>query len=228
MTEKRILIVEDDSSLGLTLVEVLEKEGYTADLAQSLADAYLKLKEDRCELAIVDINLPDGSGISLAETLVAEKKQVPIIILTALDTAERRLQGFELGIEDFIPKPFHLKEFLLRVQKVLSSRHLARTITLGEIIIDLDRRQVSINGRQGVVLSKKDLDLLLLLIRSAPKVVSRLDIAKQVWGTQSEEPPRTIDNSIVRIRQALGDSTSVEIRSVRGEGYQWIEGELKR
>ncbi|HEX4924864.1 MAG TPA: response regulator, partial [Bdellovibrionales bacterium] len=117
---KHLLLVEDDPSLGATLQERLEKEGYSVAWAQSRAEAESAFARKPPDLVILDVGLPDGSGFDLAK-LIKKKSVVPFIFVTAMTTAEYRLEGFEIGAEEYIPKPFHLKELLLRVKHVLDN-----------------------------------------------------------------------------------------------------------
>src|SRR5437762_10358972 len=112
---KRLLLVEDDRSLGATLAERLEREKYEVYWAQTQQRALKKLSEGLWDLVILDIGLPDGSGFELARH-IKESTSLPIMFMTALSTAEHRLEGFEIGAEEFLPKPFHLRELLLRVR----------------------------------------------------------------------------------------------------------------
>ena len=117
---KRILFVEDDIGLGETLNERLQKEKYEVDWCRSIGEASKRLKEKKFHLVILDLGLPDGSGFDLAK-LIREKSAMPIVFMTAMNTAENRLEGYELGAEEFIPKPFHLKELLMRVKHVFDN-----------------------------------------------------------------------------------------------------------
>src|SRR5689334_221910 len=114
---KHLLLVEDDSSLGATLQERLEKEGYSVDWATTQNEAISFLKSRAPDLVILDVGLPDGSGFDLAKKIKSESL-VPFIFVTAMTNAEYRLEGYEIGAEEYIPKPFHLKELLIRVKHV--------------------------------------------------------------------------------------------------------------
>jgi DNA-binding response OmpR family regulator len=220
---RKLLLVEDDFSLGETLKERLQKEGYQVKWSVSLSQARVHVKADAFDLIILDVNLPDGSGFTFAREVRAAKP-TPFIFVTAMNSAEHRLEGYEIGAEEFIPKPFHLKELLLRVRHVLDTHPPSdgTQVRLGEILIDFDARAVISEKGEKEFLATRDFQLLRLLIESAPRVVSRDEILDQVWGEDRFPSQRTVDNSIVRLRQVLGDSGAKVIRSVRGVGYQWV------
>jgi len=215
----RVLLVEDDVSLGRTLAERLERESLTVEWAQTIADARSKLAAGPWDLAIVDVKLPDGSGFGLARQIKKEST-VPVMFMTALNSAENRLEGFEIGADEYLPKPFHLKEFLIRVRHVLSRRQVTHSLQCGDVSIDLDAMAVDAGG-QRVFLQVRDFRVLKLLIEAAPRAVDRSVILDQIWGADQFPTPRAVDNAIVRLRQALKDDDGRLIRSVRGVGYQW-------
>jgi two-component system, OmpR family, phosphate regulon response regulator PhoB len=218
---KRLLLIEDDPTLGVTLKERLENENYSVKWASSAADARNLLKETLWDLVIFDVGLPDGSGFDLAAEW---RGKAPFLFVTALSDAEHRLRGFELGAEEYIPKPFHLKELLLRVKHVLENHSRKRVIQGGAVEIDLDA--LAIRTLDGKVhrLPIKDFQLLTLLVEKAPKVVSRDEILDTIWSADHLGNQRTIDNAIVRLRAYFPANP---IRSIRGVGYQWAPEDTK-
>jgi DNA-binding response OmpR family regulator len=216
----RVLLVEDDVSLGRTLAERLERESLAVEWAQTIADARSKLAAGPWDLAIVDVKLPDGSGFGLARQIKREST-VPVMFMTALNSAENRLEGFEIGADEYLPKPFHLKEFLIRVRHVLARRQAGHSLRCGALVIDLDAMAVEDAKGERVFLQVRDSRLLKMLIEAAPKAVDRSVILDQIWGEDQFPTPRAVDNAIVRLRQALKDDDGRLIRSVRGVGYQW-------
>lgn len=237
-TSARILLVEDDESLGATLAERLSREGYEPHWVKTRAEALLwcgydvdgkRKSSPQIDLAILDVGLPDGSGLDLARD-IRLVSQLPIIFLTAMSSPEYRLEGFELGAEDYIPKPFHLKELLLRIQRVLpapedagaaSHQRVRGDPTRGLFVLNRDAFTVTLPDRRVVQPTTRDFGLLCLLVDASPRVLSRDEIIKLLWGSESDPSPRTIDNAIVRLRQLLGGGAAEAIRSVRGIGYQF-------
>ncbi|MGZ5278815.1 MAG: response regulator transcription factor [Pseudobdellovibrionaceae bacterium] len=217
---KKILLVEDDRTLGEVLKTELSKE-YFVSWSRSKAEAFEQLKKERFELLILDIGLPDGNGFEIAESFKGPTKP-QFLFLTAQNEPEVRLRGFEAGAEDFIPKPFHLKEVLLRVSHVLKAHVIAPVIELPEASVHLN--SFSIHWKNGKIEYPpvKDMVILKLLFERSPAAVSRDEIINLVWGEDKELSHRTIDNAVLRLRQALKDHEEQWIRSVRGIGYQWV------
>jgi DNA-binding response OmpR family regulator len=213
-------LVEDDASLGRTLAERLEKERLTVEWVQTLGDAKRLLDASDWDLAILDVMLPDGSGFALARD-IRKKTTIPIMFMTALNSAENRLEGFEIGADEYLPKPFHLKEFMIRVHHVLDRPRATRTLRVNGVLIDLDAMSVERPTGAKTFLQVKDHGVLQMLIDAAPRVVDRSEILERVWGEDQFPSTRAVDNSIVRLRQALNDEDGRVIRSVRSVGYQW-------
>lgn len=227
---KKLLLVEDDESLGATLQERLQKEGYAVEWARSLREARAKTESTTFGLVILDVGLPDGTGTEFAKEL-RKRTPTPFIFVTARNSAEDRLEGYEIGAEEYIPKPFHLKELLLRVKHVLEEhgeepataikrkfRCLGRTI-------DLDAMAIETADGKREFLAARDHRLLEFLVAAAPRVVSRDEILNEIWGEEKFPSSRTVDNAMVRLRQAIGDRDGAVIRSVRSVGYQWVNSE---
>ncbi len=217
----KILLVEDDESLGATLKSRLQMEGYVVVLVRTVKDAKKEFMNSGVDLMIVDIGLPDGSGLEFTRS-VRYESNTPFIFLTAMNSPDFRLEGFEIGADDYIPKPFHLQELLLRIKRVLESRKVPNVLQLGEFSVNLDTGIVTNSNGDKETLIKRDVELFKLLYRLAPKVVSREEILKELWAGQ-DVTERTIDNAIVRIRKVLGLEKSTRLKSVRGVGYQWNE-----
>ena len=228
---RKILLVEDDSSLGETLTERLTKEYinqyevHWRNTFQSAWEFISKFGNDESgktssiDLVIFDVGLPDGDGFELAKKMRTISKAL-FIFLTAQAEAENRLKGFELGAEEFIPKPFHLKELLLRVRHVLDAHAPLHEVKLKTCEISFSTQTVKKNDGTIDFLPPTDIKVLQMLIDRAPQVLSRDEIINEVWGVDSNPSFRTIDNIIVRLRQSLNNESY--IRSVRGIGYQWV------
>ena len=218
----RLLLVEDDRSLGATLQERLAREGYEVLWVETRQRAVEELQGAWWDLIVLDVGLPDGSGFDLARHIKAHLA-APVIFMTALSSAENRLEGFEIGAEEFIPKPFQLRELLLRVKHVLDTHAVRPEIHCNQRRIDLNARAIVQPAGQREYPPARDFQLLQLLIVSAPRVISRDEILDELWGQDRLPNQRTVDNMIVRLRQSLGDAEGRFIRSVRGVGYQWSE-----
>lgn len=223
----RILLLEDDSGLSATLLERLQIEGYQTVLATTKAQAQAEFESAKSsggfDLLLLDVGLPDGSGLDFARD-VRLSSAVPIVFLSAMNSAGHRLEGFEIGAEDYIPKPFHLKELLLRIKKVFSRATLQGLISFGTFAVDFEGRSLtSSDSAEPLFFGAKDFDVLRYLIESYPRVISRQELLKNVWREGDEsQSGRTVDNTIVRLRQHLRPFSEDCIRSVRGIGYQWM------
>nr|BFD60917.1 response regulator transcription factor [Bdellovibrio sp. CKG001]BFD68526.1 response regulator transcription factor [Bdellovibrio sp. HAGR004] len=217
---RKILLVEDDISLGETLNERLKRD-YDVAWAKNLSEAWsLFSKTKDFDLAILDVGLPDGSGFELAAK-IRQTSPILFLFLTAQADAESRLKGFELGAEEYIPKPFHLKELLIRVKHVLDAHAPTRELQLETCTVNFTQMSVTKKTGQIEYPPVTDLKILQLLIEKSPRVLSRDEIMNEIWGVDKNPSHRTIDNIIVRLRQLLGDDGEKHIRSVRGVGYQW-------
>lgn len=221
-----ILLVEDDRSMGPTLKERLELESYTVALTPSLGAAKQSYSSKKPDIVILDIGLPDGSGFSFAEEIIQTREHPPFIFLTALAGAPERLKGYELGASEFIPKPFHLKELLIRIAKVVST--LKEKSTNNDVVhfngytINFRGFEIISPGGEVLFLGARDCGLLALLISEKQRVVSRDEILDRIWGEEKFPTNRTIDNAIVRLRAALGEKGVEAIKSIRSVGYRWM------
>lgn len=216
----RVLLIEDEPSLGRTLSERLQKENLDVTWVQTVAAAEAALGTGQWDLAVVDVQLPDGSGFGLAR-LIKRSSLTPVMFMTALNSAENRLEGFEIGADEYLPKPFHLKEFILRVRHVLATQRVPEVLQVRGRQIDLGALSVTQVDGTKVFLQVRDARVLKLLVAAAPNAVDRSEILDRVWGHEQFPTARAVDNAIVRIRQALQDEDGELIRSVRSIGYQW-------
>src|SRR5262245_46494583 len=177
----RVLLVEDDQSLGRVLTERLEKERLDVSWVQTIAAAEAELERDAWDLAILDVKLPDGSGFGLARQ-IKRTSLVPLMFMTALNSAENRLEGFEIGAGEYLPKPCHLKEFILRVRHVLTTQRVPEEVRTHGRVIDLRALSVVGPGGERTFLQVRDGRVLRLLIAASPAVVNRSEIPDRVWG----------------------------------------------
>lgn len=225
----RLLVVEDEKNVGSTLVERLEKEGYQVAWVKTFEEAKLYAESREFELALLDVGLPDGSGFDVAKILKQRSSQTAIIFLTAWGTPEDRIKGLELGAEDYVVKPFHFKELLLRIQNVLkrtsflieSALTLSEPVLMGKANVWFSRFEIETNGLKSQ-LTHKECALLRYLFDHKGKVLSRDEILNHVWGEEEYPTARTVDNFIVKLRRfiELDPNEPVIIKSVRGVGYQ--------
>lgn len=218
----KVLIVEDDDSLGSTLRTFLRDEGYNVDLAQSLEEARGKTFDDY-ELMILDWMLPDGQGIDFLRTIRGEGVKLPVIMLTARTEVIDKVVGLESGADDYLTKPFEPRELAARIRVQL--RHSSERgvvddenvkVKLGELAIDKERREVTYQGKI-VEFTKMEYEFLVLLADSPNRAFSREEILNKVWGYENYPSTRTVDTHVLQIRQKLYDEL---IETVRGVGYR--------
>jgi two-component system, OmpR family, alkaline phosphatase synthesis response regulator PhoP len=227
----KVLVVEDEKNVGLTLVERLRKENFEVTWATSAQEAQTEIEAQNFDLSLMDVGLPDGTGFGVAAFLRARHPQCAIIFLTAFGNPEDRVRGLELGAEDYIVKPFHLKELILRIQNGLKrAKFLAQSapaqpevVELGKAKVHLSRFQAEVDG-QIVSLTHKEVALLQLLLERRGQVVSRDEILNQVWSENEFPTTRTVDNFILRLRKLVEPSPEEPqvIKSIRGVGYQLL------
>ncbi len=228
-----LLLLEDEVNVGSTVKDRLQMEGYQVSWAQTLADAKNILESTSISLALLDVNVPDGSGFDLGRLIRQKHPEVVIVFLTAAGTTEDRIHGLELGAEDYIVKPFNFKELLLRIQNaskrlkyIQESSPQVGEIKIGRAIVHFKQYEI-VSGGQKFNLSHKECALLKLLYEKRGEVVSRDEILNVVWSEDEYPTPRTIDNFILKLRKWIEPDPNepTTIRSVRGVGYL-IEREL--
>lgn len=226
MSELSVLIVEDEANLGQTLRDYLRAKKFNVDLAVNCYDARIKFSEIAPAIVIMDIGLPDGDGITLAREFRAKRKDCVLLFCTALNDPSLRVEGLELGAEDYITKPFELKELTLRLDRILKSRQLSKhnpdEYKFGALIFWPKRFEIQ--DGEGIItsLGQKECAILELLIQKKNEVVARDAMIESIWGENSFPTNRTIDNYIVKLRKwADSDPTgSIQITNVRGIGYK--------
>ena len=210
MNDYRILVVDDEEDLCEILKFNLENEGYEVDTANSAEEA-LKMNISSYHLLLLDVMMGEISGFKMANLLKKDKKtaQVPIIFITAKDTENDTVTGFNLGADDYISKPFSLREVIARVKAVLRRTATSDTEKAPEqlcyqsLVIDITKKKVSIDGEE-VPLTKKEFEILFLLLQNKGRVFSREDILSRIWSDEVYVLDRTIDVNITRFGKKIG------------------------
>jgi two-component system alkaline phosphatase synthesis response regulator PhoP len=226
MSDLPLLLVEDEPNLGKTLRDYLRSKKYKVELAITCAEAREKFKSLVPAIAILDIGLPDGSGIDLAREFRKERKDCVLLFCTALNDPYLRVEGLELGAEDYITKPFELKELTLRLDRILRSReftlHNPDEMHFGKLIFWPKRFEIQDGAGETSSLGQKECAILELFLERKNEVVSRDEMIESIWGENSFPTNRTIDNYIVKLRKWSESDVSgfVRITSVRGIGYK--------
>ncbi len=224
MATERILVVEDDPDILELVVHSLRKAGFRPFGAKNGAEALSILADERIDLAVLDVMLPDLSGTEICRRMRESErhKAVPIIFLTARTEEHDRIYGFSVGADDYVAKPFSPRELLARVQAILrrtTGSISGERIAVGDLEVDLDRRQVRIS-EVVVNLTYKEFEVLKALVVAKGRAVERMHLLEEVWGMESTSGPRSVDVAITRLREKLG-SYSRCVHTVTGLGYQW-------
>jgi len=221
----RVLVVEDDPNLRLTLVDNLEEEGYAVEAASTLAEARAKWKATGFDVVVLDIMLPDGDGYSLCRELRQAGTSSRVLMLTARTLEDDAVRGFDAGADDYVAKPYRLRELLARI-RVLARRGAAappeQVLSFDRFRVDLSSRRLLDASGQPLELTRTEFDLLVYLLRNAGKALTRDQILSSVWGEDTVVDAHTVDNFVSNLRKKLewNSGSRFEIRSVRGVGYR--------
>jgi len=214
----RILVVDDDAPTRELLARSLGRAGHAAPTAASCQEAEAIVRGEHFDVLVLDVMLPDGSGLDLCRALRQQRVKTPILLLTAQGAVGDRVAGLNAGADDYLPKPFAVSELVARV-RALGRRGGLReeVVVVGEVEIDLGGHRVLLAGKS-VEMTARELAILETLARNQRQVVSRDQILESVWGTVSESKANTLDVLMARIRRKLGGA-SAPIRTVRNLGY---------
>jgi two-component system phosphate regulon response regulator PhoB len=226
---QRILVVDDEPDVTELLKYKFEQEGYRCQVLNDPLLFASTARDFEPEIMIFDIMMPELSGLQLCRMARADPllKHVPIIFLTARGEAEDRIQGLEIGAEDYLPKPFNMKELSIRVGKLLArSATVSETtkstrIEISGVVIDEDCHQLSIDGAE-VILTATEFRLLKLLMERKGRVQSRDHLLVAVWNYDTDIETRTVDTHVRRVREKLGPYAHL-IETVRGVGYRAVD-----
>ena len=228
----KILLVEDEESLAVGLEYNLSEEGYDVTIAYNSEDALKFFNQNDYDLIILDIMLSyHDDGFKVARKIRDKSLQIPILMLTARNTADDVVRGLEIGADDYITKPFHLKELLLRVKRILSRKKWYRPVTSEQPFYRFGNNEINFEdltckaGDQKIRLTKREAMVLKYLIDNQGKIISRDELLENVWGLSSLIETRTVDNFIARLRKYFEPSPSqpIFIKSVRSAGYMFVK-----
>lgn len=222
----KILLVEDERAMQEVVRRSLEKERYVVEVADSCLFAMRKVSAYTYDCILLDIMLPDGSGLQLLEHLKKMQKQEHVIILSAKDSLDDKVTGLELGADDYLPKPFHLAELHARIRSVIrrGQRGGEMNITVGNLTIDPDKHRASV-GEKVLDLSRKEYDILLYFVNRRGHLVKKEVLAEAVWGDDIDQADNFdfIYAQLKNLRRKLSAAgADVEIKTVYGFGYKLI------
>jgi len=217
----RILLVEDDPVLGKGLKLNLELEGFAVDWLEDLRSATAAYGDGKFDLTIMDLGLPDGSGLELCRSIRARNSQAPILILTAKTDEDSVVEGLNAGANDYVKKPFSQKELLARIQSLLRQKRTNdQTAQYGKLTMNLDQRKVRYGDRE-IAVNRREFDILLHFVRNAEAVVTRESLLSKL-DKDGEIFDRTIDSHVSHVRSRLrkAGASDIQINSVYGVGYR--------
>jgi DNA-binding response OmpR family regulator len=226
----RVLVVEDEAKLADSLARGLRQAAHAVDTVGRLADARSKLDLERYDAVILDVNMPDGSGFDLAAELRRRAQPVPILMLTARDTVEDRVQGLDSGADDYLVKPFAFDELLARLRALQRRAPDSRapTLELGDLVVDPSSR-IATRAGQVLELTTTEFALLEYLVRHAGEVCGRAAISQAVWDENYDPFSNIIDVYVSRLRRKLDTPGLVPlIHTIRGAGYTLDAGRGQR
>jgi len=223
----KVLIIEDEESLQRSIQQYLNAEGGICDCCSTFDSAYQKLSIYNYDCILLDLTLPDGEGLELLRYLKKLNKTDGVLIISARDAIDQRIEGLQLGADDYLVKPFHLSELNARIMAIVRRRNFAgkNLVVFREIEIDLNARQVKING-QILYLTRKEFDLLLYFIANNGKVISKAAAATHIWGDDADMADSFdfIYTHIKNMRKKLTDAGSKDyFHSIYGIGYKFAD-----
>jgi two-component system alkaline phosphatase synthesis response regulator PhoP len=220
----RILIVEDDPAILAGLEEKLRREGHEPLTAADGEAARQMLAGERLDLVVLDLMLPKLDGLSVLKWLRRKSKSLPVLILSAKGLEDDKVEGLRAGADDYLAKPFGLKELMARVDALLRrSRGPAEKLTFADVTLDLNQRTVR-RGKREIELSRKEADLLFFLARHPGRAVSRDEILEAVWGVFASSAVRAVDFHILNLRRKLEPDPTAprHILTRHGRGYELL------
>ncbi|MDD3405165.1 MAG: response regulator transcription factor [Paludibacteraceae bacterium] len=226
MEKLKILLCEDDESLGMLLNEYLQAKGFDATLFPDGEAGYKAFTSDSYDLCILDVMMPKKDGFSLAQDIRKLNSNVPIVFLTAKTLKEDVLEGFKIGADDYVMKPFSMEELLFRIDAILrrisiKKSRVTNDYKLGKFTFDTQKQLLIINGKT-VKLTTKECELLTLLAQNANNILERNYALKTIWVEDNYFNARSMDVYITKLRKLLTDDPDVEVINIHGKGYKLI------
>ncbi|MGL5937828.1 MAG: response regulator transcription factor [Phocaeicola sp.] len=227
----RILLCEDDENLGMLLREYLQAKGYSAELCPDGEVGYKTFLREKFDLCVLDVMMPKKDGFTLAQEIRAVNAQIPIIFLTAKTLKEDILEGFKIGADDYITKPFSMEELTFRIEAILrrvrGKKSKENSIyKIGRFTFDTQKQVLAIDG-VATKLTTKESELLGLLCQHANEILQRDFALKTIWIDDNYFNARSMDVYITKLRKHLKEDDSIEIINIHGKGYKLITPEVE-
>lgn len=227
MSLAHILYVEDDETLSFVTKDNLELNGYKVTHAADGKEALSLFKKDSYDLCLVDVMLPEIDGYQVAQEIRSRHSEIPIIFLTAKSLKEDKIHGLKIGADDYITKPFSIEELILKVKIFLKRKYITGSnelpiLKIGSFTLDHDNFKLTA-GENSAQMTKKEADLLKLLIQNKNKIVQRSTILERLWGENDYFMGRSMDVFISRLRKYLKSDESITIENIHGVGFRLNE-----
>lgn len=225
-TKLNILLAEDDENLGHLLHTYLKSKGFTTDLARNGKIAFEKFNSGKYNFCIFDVMMPEMDGFTLAKEIREIDKKVPILFLTAKAMKEDKLEGFAIGADDYLTKPFSMEELLARITAIIRRTESSTTVekeqmTVGQIHYEPELRLLHLS--EGVKkLTTKENQLLQLLVKNENEILDRQATLRAIWGDDNYFNGRSMDVYIAKLRKLLKEDPAIEIMNVHGKGFKLI------
>jgi len=221
----KILIVEDQKELADSITTFISQDGYVCDITNNFSEAEESIKSKEYDCAIVDIMLPDGSGLDAIKLLKKIQPKCGVIVISAKSSLDDKITGLNLGADDYITKPFHLSELNARIKSIIRRRNFDgnNIIIINELRIDVDTREVKVFGKS-IELTRKEFDILLFFISNKKRVITKEAIIEHIWGDDSNTFSNLdfVYTHIKNLRKKLSEAgTKDYINSVYGVGYKF-------
>ena len=218
----RLLLVEDDPELSQNLHHQLKKEGFAVDIADNGIDAEFLGNEEPYDTVILDLGLPQRSGLDVLKNWRAKNNPVPVIVLTARDAWHERVDGFKAGADDYLGKPFHFEELLVRIQALLRRHHkiLGKTIKSSKLNLNEETQTVSIGGADPIELTGTEFRLLRYFMLHPEKILTKIRLTEHVYDQNFDKDSNLIEVYVRHLRKKIGQEM---IMTKRGQGYIFVD-----
>lgn len=220
----RILLVEDEPKLNASIKKGLQQKGYAVDNAFDGEEGQMFAESEDYDLIILDILMPKRDGLEVCKNLRAQGILTPVLFLTAKDALEEKVEGLDVGADDYLVKPFEFAELLARIRALLRRPRVALSVMLqvGNLVLDTQAQLVTVDGKR-IDLTLREFHLLEYLLRNKNKILSREEILEHVWDMNFDSFSNTVDVHVKNIRKKLKGEYATHLETVRGVGYRFTQ-----
>lgn len=227
----KVLLVEDDASIAFIVKDNLEESGYEVVYCVDGESGWQQFMRNTFDICLLDVMLPKKDGLSLATQIRKKNQDIPILMLTAMDSDDAKIAGFEKGADDYITKPFNMKELLLRMEVFLKrtqkrDEEIFGPVNIGSLVFDFANLQIK-NEKETIQLTQREAELFNYFYQNRNKIVKREDILTTIWGKDDYFLGRSMDVFITKLRKYIKGETGVEIQTIHGVGFKMIVTTIK-